>query len=58
MEGSESLGEAGVMPPPMFLASVRKLKKIEGLDGFLMQWFVQSVRKPKKTDELQFSLCF
>ena len=41
-----------VMPPPMFLASVRKRKKTERLDGFLERWFAQRVRKPKKTDEL------
>jgi hypothetical protein len=36
----------------MFLASVRKRKKTEGLDGFPERRFVQRVRKPKKTGEL------
>jgi hypothetical protein len=38
----------------MFLASVRKPKKTERLEGFLERWFVQRVRKRKKTGELSF----
>jgi hypothetical protein len=50
--GREEIWREGVMPSPILFSSVRKQKKIKGLQRFWNGRFVQSVRKSLKIREL------